>query len=62
MAKSEEQRGFGEQEAVALHKLLDTLSLYCAESVVWWDRGQGRPLQPGHKPTAQPEKPADRNP
>lgn len=62
MAKSEEQRGFGEQEAVALHKLLDTLSLYCAESVVWWDRGQGEPLQPGHKPTAQPQKPADSKP
>lgn len=62
MAKAEEQRGFGEQEAVALHRLLDTLSLYCAESVVWWDRGQGEPRQPGHKPTAQPEKSPDQKP
>lgn len=62
MIKSEEQRGFAEEEAVALHRLLDTLSLYCAESVVWWDRGQGEPRQPGHKPTAKPDRPADSKP
>jgi hypothetical protein len=62
MAKSDEERGFGEDEAVALHRLLDTLSLYCAESVVWWDRGQGEPLQPGHTPTAKPDKPVDSKP
>lgn len=44
MKFANEQRGFTREEATSLHKLLDTLSLYCAESVVWWDQGQGEPL------------------
>jgi hypothetical protein len=48
MVVAGEERGFDGQEAVSLHKLLDTLSLYCAESVVWWDEGQGTPA--GEKP------------
>jgi hypothetical protein len=44
MAFAEERRGFTEEEAAGLHKLLDTLSLYCAESVVWWDEGKGQKL------------------
>ena len=44
MAFAEERRGFTKEEAASLHKLLDTLSLYCAESVVWWDQGQGTKL------------------
>jgi len=39
-----EKRGFTSEEAASLHKLLDTLSVYCAESVVWWDRGEGQRL------------------
>jgi hypothetical protein len=46
MQFSTEKRGFTEQEAVNLHRMLDTLSLYCAESVVWWDEGQGTKLDP----------------
>jgi hypothetical protein len=46
MQFSNEKRGFTEQEAVNLHRLLDTLSLYCAESVVWWDEGQGTKVDP----------------
>jgi hypothetical protein len=42
MKYASETRGFSQQEAVTLHKLLDTLSIYCAESVVWWDEGQGQ--------------------
>jgi hypothetical protein len=38
MAFDGEQRSFGLQEAVALHRVLDTLSLYCVESVVWWNK------------------------
>jgi hypothetical protein len=41
MLFAEEKRGFTKDEARALHRLLDTLSQYCAESVVWWDRGEG---------------------
>lgn len=44
MMFSEEKRGFTKDEARALHRLLDTLSQYCAESVVWWDRGEGERL------------------
>lgn len=54
MIVAEEERGFDGQEAVSLHRLLDVLSLYCAESVVWWDEGQG---DPGGKPTNNLEKP-----
>jgi hypothetical protein len=53
-----ERRGFAAAEAKSLHRLLDTLSLYCAESVVWWDQGQGEKLEdgkPGGKPS--PRKP-----
>jgi hypothetical protein len=62
MAKAEEQRGFSGEEAVALHRLLDTLSLYCAESVVWWDKGEGEPLQPRATPTAKPDKTSEPKP
>jgi hypothetical protein len=44
MTVLEEKRGFTKDEAKALHRLLDTLSQYCAESVVWWDRGEGNRL------------------
>jgi len=52
MAVAEERRGFDGDEAAALHHLLDVLSVYCAESVVWWDEGQGTPLAPGAHPNA----------
>ena len=55
MAASGEQRGFTDAEALNLHKLLDVLSLYCAESVVWWDEGQGTPLQPPGEPASPPQ-------
>ena len=38
MAFAGEQRSFGLEEAVALHRVLDTLSMYCVESVVWWNK------------------------
>jgi len=44
MGVKAEKRGFTEEEAASLHRLLDTLSLYCVESVVWWDRGEGDPI------------------
>lgn len=55
MMVAEEERGFDGQEAVSLHKLLDVLSLYCAESVVWWDEGEGTPATGA--PTNGPQKP-----
>jgi hypothetical protein len=54
MAVAEEARAFDGDEATSLHHLLDVLSLYCAESVVWWDEGQGTPVK---APAAKPDKP-----
>jgi len=61
MIFADQKRSFGEDEAASLHHLLDVLSLYCAESVVWWDQGEGvpasleaAPRQPG-KTTSEPK-------
>jgi hypothetical protein len=53
MAFQGQQRGFTDQEATWLQHLLHVLTVYCAESTVWWDQGQGTPLDHG-KPKAQP--------
>jgi hypothetical protein len=37
----EEKRGIEPDEAALLHRLLDTIALYCAQSVIWWDHGEG---------------------
>jgi len=38
--------------------LLDILSLYCAESVVWWDHGAGTPAgKPTGTDSTLPQKP-----
>lgn len=61
MAVAEEARGFDGDEAVSLHHLLDVLSLYCAESVVWWEEGQGTPVdkRPGAaQPSSKPKQEA----
>jgi hypothetical protein len=57
MAVASERRAFTEAEAASLHKLLDTLSLYCAESVVWWNQGQGRRLKEGEPGKGRPAHP-----
>lgn len=59
MSFSNEKRGFTQTEATNLQHLLDVLSLYCAESVVWWDQGEGVPLTPGSK--AVPERKPDKS-
>ncbi len=50
MGNADEKRGFSDDEAASLQHLLDVLSVYCAESVVWWDEGQGTPVAPGSRP------------
>jgi len=57
MMVAQEERGFDGDEAVSLHHLLDVLSLYCAESVVWWDEGEGTPTTAPKQPTNRQEKP-----
>ena len=56
MQYANETRGFSEAEAASLHKLLDTLAIYCAESVVWWDQGQGDKVDPKRVDDRKTEK------
>jgi len=69
MAFAGEQRALGDDEAESLHHLLNILSLYCVESVEWWEHGgpdsepaNSAPSTPGlvTKPDrpAQPKTPA----
>lgn len=53
MAFEGKQRGFTDQEATWLQGLLHVLTVYCAESTMWWDQGLGTPMDHG-KPTAEP--------
>jgi len=62
MAVSGEKRGFTQEEASSLHKLLDTLSLYCAESVIWWDQGEGVPVDGSTPPRKNSPKVPDPGP
>lgn len=46
MAYAGEKRTLGEDEAASLQGLLNLLSLYCVESVVWWDHaGAATPVK-----------------
>jgi len=60
MAVATETRGLQQDEAALLHRLLDTLSIYCAQSVVWWDRGEENigPSTREATPDLKPERPA----
>jgi hypothetical protein len=57
MEVKDEQRGLGQDEAASLHELLNMLSLYCVESVDWWEHGAASPTGP-KTPNATPQKPA----
>lgn len=59
MAFANQKRAFTQEEASSLRKLLATLSLYCAESVIWWDQGEGVPLDGSKPPTKSPDKKKD---
>lgn len=49
------KRGFDDpEEAGKISAVLDAVSQYVAESVVWWDRGKGLPLDEKGKPLNQP--------
>ena len=56
MKFSDQRRGFSPQEAAGVQKLLDTLSLYCAESVIWWDHGEGVKLDEKGNEQTPPKK------
>jgi hypothetical protein len=58
MAFQGQQRGFTTQEADWLQDLLHILTVYCAESTVWWAEGQGVPLDEHGKPLNNGKPPA----
>jgi hypothetical protein len=48
-----QQRKFTDTEVTRLWSLLHSLTLFCVESTMWWETGQGVPLNHG-KPPEQP--------
>jgi hypothetical protein len=54
-----QQRAFTSQEADWLQSLLHVLTVYCAESTIWWEQGKGTPLDEQGKPlnNGQPSSP-----
>ena len=55
MILGDEKRSFGAEEASNLHLLLNVLSRYCVDSVVWWDQGPGGPASPQQSPQQSPQ-------
>jgi hypothetical protein len=64
MGDATDQRAIREDEAAVLHRLLDTLSIYCARSVVWWENGEEVPPPPpaGATPSLKPDQPSKEQP
>ncbi len=50
MTFNNEKRGFSKEEAANVHVLMDVISKYAVDSTVWWDDGQGEPLDKNGKP------------
>ena len=44
MTNSGQDRRFSKQEAVRVHALMDMVAKYAAESTIWWDAGEGEPV------------------
>jgi hypothetical protein len=62
MATTGETREVDGDEAASLKQLLDVLSLYCAESSVWWDSGLGTPVDSQQGPTKKVAPPSEGKP
>jgi hypothetical protein len=56
MMFGEEKRHFGAEEAANLHLLLNVLSRYCVDSVVWWEQGPSGPTSPQQSPHGSPQE------
>ena len=59
MSFAGETRRFSKEEASNVHVLMDLIAKYAVDSTVWWEDGQGEPLN-GHQPKEQraPAKPS----
>jgi hypothetical protein len=62
MSVQGEARRFSKAEAVSVHRLMDVISRYAAESTVWWEAGQGEPVDKDGKPKMNPDNPHRRSP
>ncbi|MGE5647043.1 MAG: hypothetical protein ACM336_14750 [Acidobacteriota bacterium] len=56
MSFSGEMRRFSKEEAANVHVLMDLIAKYAVDSTVWWDDGQGEPVNGDGKGNKQPEK------
>ena len=57
MTVNGESRRFNEDEAANVRKLMDFISRYALESTVWWEDGEGEPVDDKGTPT-RPRDPA----
>jgi len=59
MSFAGETRRFSKEEASNVHVLMDLIAKYAVDSTVWWEDGQGEPMN-GHQQKEQrsPAKPA----
>jgi hypothetical protein len=55
MSVSGERRRFSEEEAANVHMLMNLIAKYAIDSTVWWNDGQGEPIDGNGKPT-HPER------
>lgn len=56
MSFSGETRRFSKEEASNVHVLMDLIAKYAVDSTVWWDDGQGEPVDGNQKDRRTPEK------
>jgi hypothetical protein len=56
MSVKGEDRRFSKSEAVSVHALMDLVSKYAVESTVWWDAGEGDPVDPGKSNVDKPSE------
>lgn len=62
MTANGEGRRFSKSEAVSVHALMDLVAKYAAESTLWWDAGQGEPIDKDNRSKVKrstPEKRGD---
>ena len=64
MTLNGEVRRFSKEEAAHVHAVMNFVSRYAAESTVWWEAGQGEPLQGSERASvdrkAKPQSPQQR--
>jgi hypothetical protein len=60
MSFNTEKRRFSKEEAANVHVLMDVIAKYAIDSTVWWDDGQGEPLDNNGNPKQDKKPPKER--